>query len=158
MILLHTLLHYYTFLIYFFHLTSIFQFTGKKLTLERKQTLQRKNTIEDLMLNAGPRVRSSSNVSMASSISEEENQNVLTQEEQDEDLPYTVWCSKDSKCQKNKTCYCCQTCCCLPWSRCNYNFQSFVIMKSKSVTEEALDFQKTLRIFRTCSYELTTIM
>jgi len=108
------------------------------------------------MLNAGPRVRSSSNVSMASSISEEENQNVLTQEEQDEDLPYTVWCSKESKCQKNKTCYCCQTCCCLPWSRCNYNFQSFVIMKSKSVTEEALDFQKTLRIFRTCSYELVS--
>ena len=29
-------------------------------------------------------------------------------------------------------------------------------MKSKSVTEEALDFQKTLRIFRTCSYELVS--
>ena len=29
MILLHTLLHYYTFLINFFHLTSIFYFTGE---------------------------------------------------------------------------------------------------------------------------------
>ena len=147
----------------------------KDFTKDGKQlTLNRMNSYDAAVSNEHESVKISTRYSQkrtAQSPANDNNYNSLTllaEEEvasdaifimnDEEETRRKVCCATKSCCQKGNCCWFCQPCCCRPCSLCLSKIYTFIESSSIKVTNEALNFQSTLRLTRVLSYELTAIM